>query len=185
MPSTDHKTTSTFSRIVLLFVGLAWLWFFGVIIYSSGNSDFKLFTSLALGGVCLAIIWIVLSSLKWAILWQNARKQWFSVPVAGVLGLVLCMNSHWMVKARVMISENRMRDYVAGVAPGTVDRRMQWIGLMLVEETEEYEGGVYLYTGHEFINRVGVAYLPPDTKPAGRIRVEHLYGNWYSFVWHF
>jgi hypothetical protein len=110
--------------------------------------------------------------LNWAILWKSARKRWLSVPLAGALGLVFVINSHWLLM-------------MGGIAPGTDDRKPRWVGLMRVQETEECEGGVYLYTGNEFLDRVGVAYLPPGTQPAGRIRVDHLYGPWYSFVWHF
>lgn len=175
----------TLSRTVWLVVALAWLWLFGVVVHSSGNSDFNLFTFLCLAGFLLAIVWIIISSLNWANLWKSARKRWLSVPLAGALGLVFIISSDWLLMARVKLCEDRLSSYVAGIAPGTDDRQTRWVGLMRVQETKECEGGVYLYTGNEFLDRVGLAYLPPGARPAGRIRVQHLYGPWYSFVWHF
>src|SRR5262249_46520297 len=112
-------------------------------------------------------------------------RRWLTVPLVGALGVLIILKAEWILMAQVKLSEGRLRSYVASVAPGTIDQTSRWVGLIRIEETEGYEGAVYLYTGTIFLNRVGVAYMPEGTQPAGRIRVDHLYGPWYWFEWRF
>jgi len=84
------------------------------------------------------------------------------------------------------ISEESLQSYVASVPAGALpDRTRRWVGLFRVEETEEYGGAIYLYTSHGFLDRHGIAFLPPGTTPAPRMSVRHLFGPWYNFTWRF
>ena len=108
-----------------------------------------------------------------------------AVPTAGALGFALAVTD-WGLALRVALCEGTLCSYVDGVLPGAKpDRTPRWVGLFRVEETQEYGGAVYLYTSRSFLNRHGVAYIPPGGNPAPRIGVHHLYGSWYSFVWRF
>jgi hypothetical protein len=60
------------------------------------------------------------------------------------------------------------------------------VGLFLVEGIEEFQGAIFLYTSNGFINRYGIAYVPPGTElPPRRFLIKNLSGNWYSFGWRF
>jgi hypothetical protein len=87
---------------------------------------------------------------------------------------------------RVALCEAALRDYAAKVsAEGVRDEPPRWVGLFQVEEATVFDRGVYLYTSWSFLNRHGVAHLPPGSKPAPRTSLRHLYGSWYSFEWRF
>jgi hypothetical protein len=170
---------------VWVIVGFAWLWFVvAVESFTGAGYYFPILVLLFYGGVTIGVVWVIMSFKNWTILWKSARKRWLSVPLVGVLGFVLAV-TQWGFMARTKVSEDRLRTYVEAVRPGTSQRAPQWVGLFRVEETEEYEGAVYLYTGHAFINRVGLAYMPPGAQPPEGIGVKHLFDDWYTFEWRF
>jgi hypothetical protein len=103
----------------------------------------------------------------------------------GVLGCALLVTDRGLA-LRVVLSEAALSEYAgAVVAAGVTDGRPGRVGLFWVDEVSVYDGGVYFYTTWSFLNRHGVAYLPPGTAPAPRISVQQLYGPWYSFEWRF
>jgi hypothetical protein len=112
--------------------------------------------------------------------------RWASVPLAGLLGLAAVSGPGLML--RVALCERQLTAYVAGVPPGTGGiHPPKRVGLFSVDETEEYQGIVLLYTDSGFLDRFGVAYVPPGKGPPQvfKVRFSHLYGPWYRFRWKF
>ena len=111
--------------------------------------------------------------------------MWFSVPFAGALAIGLALTD-WGLMLRVALCEAELADYAATVSaeglPADLPGR---VGLFHVDWVTTYDGGVYFYTATSFLNRHGVAHLPPGSKPAPRTFVRHLYGRWYRFDWLF
>jgi hypothetical protein len=145
--------------------------------------------------LCLALIWLVLA-VAWFILpfvspggvrsgpW---RRWWLAAGVAGAIGLVFGLTDMGL-RARLFLCEAEVAAYVTCVDPGTHEHfePPESVGLFRVDETEEYGGAVLLYTQGGFIDRYGVAYVPPGAGLPPGTRVErHLYGNWYHFKWKF
>jgi hypothetical protein len=165
---------------------IAWLWLLIAVPFVS-EPHHNLFAMLFLGasGFCIGMTW-VLYSVTWPqFLSQPSRKWWLSIPLAGSLGVALLFSNYGLA-LRIMLCENSLREYIATVPPGQpADGKVQWIGLFRVEEVTEYQGAVYFYTGAGFLDRSGLAYIPPGLLPTPKIRVHHLYGPWYTFVWRF
>jgi hypothetical protein len=174
----------TFVEIVLTVA--AWGWLVAALPFLS-DAACNTFVELGLlaSGALIGLAWVVLTALRLSLLPGSFRWQWLSVPLAGILGFALLVTD-WDLAVRVALSESALRRHVESVPPDAPsDETQRWIGLFHVEETEEYDGAVYLFTCQSFINRHGVAYIPPGSKVAPRMRVSHLYGSWYSFEWRF
>jgi hypothetical protein len=88
----------------------------------------------------------------------------------------------------VALSRPWLEDYARSVPPGTSESMHdpRWVGLFLVDGTEEHQGAVVLYTSHSWINRHGVMYDPSGAQRPPKFRnVAPLVGDWYRFEWKF
>jgi hypothetical protein len=171
---------------VRMLVGLAWLWFLAAMVFlTDPGCDFRVFLLVGFSGFFIGIMWLVMTILNRSLIFGTVPKRWLSVPLAGILAQLFLVTD-WGITLRVRSCEGQLNSYVASVPAGTDDQTPRWIGLFRIEETVEHDGAVYLYTGHPFIDRAGVAYIPPGTKLAGGIRADRrLHGDWYSFIWKF
>lgn len=182
MPN-DTQATTLF-RII---VAMAWLWLlFAIAFLTDADCDFLVFLALFVSGLMLAQVWFILTPLFWHKLHSHAGCWWFSVPLAGGLGLFLALTDYGLV-LRVALSEPWLNRHVQDVAEGVNSGKAPgWQGLMRVEKTEQDKGAFFLYASGGFLNRNGVAYLPHDNiSPPPRIALGHLYGRWYRFTWRF
>jgi hypothetical protein len=61
------------------------------------------------------------------------------------------------------------------------------VGLFLVDGTENRGGAVFLYTSTGWLNRHGVACIPPglESRYFERRRTWPLLGPWHTFEWKF
>jgi len=168
----------------LIIVG-GWVWLLLALIYfTDAACQIFLFLAIGVSGIIVGAVWIALSVMWPRLLRRPARKVWLSVPLAGVLGLLLL--SDLGLALRVRLCEGALSEYVAEVsANGVPAERHQWVGLFKIDDTWVYDGGVYLFTSTSLIDQHGVAHLPPGSKPPSRITVSHLYGLWFSFKWKF
>jgi hypothetical protein len=162
---------------------LAWFWLTAAIPFVTNVSmDFMAFLALVGSGITIGVLWLIITVASFR---ARMTLWWLSVPVAGLLGVLLATTGYG-VTLRVLASEPWLKAYAEEVqaAPGkTWDAR--WVGLFYVDETEEYNGVVYLYTATGFINRYGIAFNPRAKESARRIGVWPLYGPWCGFVWRF
>jgi hypothetical protein len=169
-----------------LFVVLAWLWFLLAIPFvTDAACRFDAFLLLAWSGGLIGFVWLVVTLVYPALLKRPTRLRWLSVPLAGLLVVVL-MVTGWGLLVRVFLCEGSLQDSVANVpANSEADWSPRRVGLFWVEDVKEYDGGVYLFTTQSFVSRHGVAHIPDGIQVAPRVSVRHLYGSWYSFEWRF
>ncbi len=125
--------------------------------------------------------WLIFTLLHPMLLSRAIAPIWLTVPLAGLLGIVLVTTEVGLL-ARVALSDTALRKHIAKAQPAAPQC---WVGLFQVEESRSYDGGVYLFTSHSWLNRHGVAHIPAGSKIAPRIRVRHLYGEWFRFEWKF
>jgi hypothetical protein len=136
--------------------------------------------------VVLAVAWVVVGLAGWP---RSLRSRpWWFVAVAGCLGAHLSFSDAGLI-ARVTLSRPWLDAYAREVAPGTAAaHEPRWVGLFLVEQTEEEGGVVFLYTSRGFLDRHGLAYAPGVRRKSlfgGRIIDRPLDGPWHTFVWSF
>ena len=173
-------------NFVRVIVVVSWIWLAAAVpFFSDAGISFGLWLLFAGSGVLLAFAWLNLSIFESG-LWQSSTRWWWgSVPIAIALGLFLQITDRDL-DLRVSLCEGSLEKYVAGMPVGNSrDRTSRWVGLFHVEETEQFEGAVYLYTTQGFLDRHGIAFIPPGVQAVGRKRVQHLHGSWYQFTWHF
>jgi hypothetical protein len=169
-----------------LIAAFAWLWLIaGIPFLTDAACNFMLELLLGVSGYTIGVVWVIFSWQRPALLLRPVRAWWLSVPVCGALGLTLLITD-WDLALRVALCEDSLGEFVANVQPGAAtDLTPHWVGLFYVEQVQEYQGGVYLFTSRSFLNRHGVAHIPPGVGVAPRMRVDHLYGPWYNFEWRF
>jgi hypothetical protein len=179
----DGTATRRLPLSAWLLVCAGWVWFlFAVVYFTDAACSFTAFLAVASSGVFLGFLWMSFSTLVPRLL---RRYVWLSVPFAGALAAGLALTD-WGLTLRVALCEAELADYVAKVSAGGLPENAPGrVGLFHVDEVTTYDGGVYFYTSRSFLNRHGVAHLPPGAKSAPRTSVSHLCGRWYSFEWHF
>jgi hypothetical protein len=128
------------------------------------------------------------TSAKFRRTWSG-KLWWLSAAAAGTLGFLLAVTPVGLM-ARVALCQRSLERYAGKVLQegGKEFHQAQLVGLFLVNGEAQERGVALLYTSNGFLNRVGVAYIPPGTEPLPRIprhHLEHLYGPWYRFEWHF
>jgi hypothetical protein len=163
-------------------VTLASLWLLAVVPFFSDAACNSFLTLLFLGsGALLGLFWVAVSIGRPSLLRPPAAKWWFMVPIAGLMGLFLLVSDRDLA-LRVWLCEEVLQNRVDDVNSGNnPERAPGWVGLFHVDDTRCYDGGTYLYTSSSFINRHGVAHVPPGCQPMPRTRIKQLYGPWYSF----
>lgn len=145
-------------------------------------------------GMALSVVWLVLA-VFWLVLPSTSpgmtRRDmawWACAANAGCLGLVLAFTDIGLI-TRIALCESSLIAYASEVASdgGELGHDSRRIGLFWVSGEETYQGAVLLYTSQAFLNREGIAYLPPGTSEPTQIprRLRHLYGCWYTCVWRF
>jgi hypothetical protein len=164
----------------------SWIWFlFALLYFTDAACPFTAFLALAGSGFLLGVAWFVLTAVWPHLVRYPACFLWLTVPLVGLLACVLLLTGIGFV-LRVALSEGALRECVANTAAaGGPKGGPSRVGLFQVEEVMVYREGVYFYTTWGFLDRHGVAYLPPGSELAPRIGVRHLYGRWYSFKWRF
>ncbi len=168
-------------------IGASWVWFlFALIYFTDVACPFNVFLVLGGSGLGLGVVWLVLTAVWPHLIRHSVCAVWLTVPAAGLLGSALLLTS-WGLLVRVALSETTLRKCAANAAAagGVPDEFPEMVGLFWVEDVRVDGGGVYFYTSRSFLNRHGVAYLPPGSASVPRISVCHLYGSWYSFEWRF
>jgi hypothetical protein len=167
-------------------VAAAWVWLpFAVVYLTDAACPIHVEILLFLTGATLAVAWLILTAWSFTYFRKALPFGWFSVPLIGAFAMTVG-STDFGFTARVVLSETALQRYVESLPPGDMtDRTPQSVGLFHVHETEKYDGAVYLYTSSGLLNQNGVAYKPPGSQPAPRMRVWHLYGPWYSFEWRF
>jgi hypothetical protein len=170
-----------------LLVSAAWSWLLIALLCLTDPAwNLFFFCGLAASGCFLAFAWIVGTIYQPSLLRRPWGPWWLSVPFAGALGLLLVATG-WGLALRVALSEASLNDYVTNVqAVLESGREPRWVGLFRVEEAQQYGSAVYLYTGSSFLDRHGIAYVPPGSSAPGRISLDrHIYGPWHAFTWRF
>jgi hypothetical protein len=168
---------------------LSWLWLGASLPFLTDASCF-IFVEFVLAGtwLLLAVAWLALCVPSF-LLGRTERLWWLAAGAAGCLGLVLAFSDVGLM-ARIALCEPSLSSYAVQVPPGGGNpmHAAQPAGLFLIDGEENYQGIVFLYTSSAFINREGVAYVPPGTvvpPTIPRRRLRHLYGPWYWFSWKF
>jgi hypothetical protein len=123
------------------------------------------------------------------VLTRGPRIWWLSAAVAGGFGIFLSFTTIGL-QLRIALSESALTDYALQVVKngGEFSHKPRPVGLFFVDGEEQYEGVVFLYTSQSFINREGVAYVPPGVNAPQQIprhRLRPLYGPWYICYWLF
>ncbi len=176
-------------RVLRFFPVLGWLWFAWVMPYCT-NPSWPFDVQLAQLGsaMLLGLVWLVLfCAIREHLPAQRRFAQllwWLSAPFALALASYLAFSGRG-VALRLALYESAVRAYVDRVPPGTRDEPAARVGLFWVEQTWEYEGAVFLFTGQGFIDSHGIAYIPQGKGCPRRILAYPLYGDWYEFTWHF
>ena len=134
-------------------------------------------------GLLIGVLWLICSALYPRLFSKALAPIWLTVPAAGLMGVLLAATDVGLL-LRVVLSERALRNDIAQ-APQLDPVTPHWVGLFHVEESRSFDGGVYFYTSHSWLNRHGVAQVPAGSKTAPRTRLRHLYGDWYSFEWRF
>jgi hypothetical protein len=186
-PSVTLVKTSHVRLIIL--TAIAWLWVIVAIPFLTDTG-----CHLFIGGP-LALTWLGLGFTTFCSLFLMPETfkslrgvcWWFLLFVALLVGLSLFYTQIGL-KARVRLSEKSLENYVARVPAGTkaINHADQQVGLFLVDGIEERKGAVLLYTSDEgFLDRNGLAYIPDGVDPPTGVGLQHLFGPWYWFHWHF
>jgi hypothetical protein len=192
---TDLRQVAALSRTntrgVRLLAVFAWIWLLVAIPFlTDAASPFPIGCGLALSWFALAVAWWTMPFVSAGGIFSKPwRQHWLLAGIAGALGLCLAFTNIGLI-ARLYLCDRQLAAYATSFAPGAreVDRDdPAIIGLFNVEETEEYQGAVYLYMGWGFLDRGGLVYFPGIGAPPnpGRISTHHLYGPWHRFRWRF
>jgi hypothetical protein len=165
---------------------LAWLWLLAALPFLTDAACNVLAGLVLLASWSfLAVAWLAVGVVSRS---RTSRLWWLAAGVAGGLGAALAFTDIGLV-ARVAVSRPWLDAYARQVAPGTaVAHEPRWVGLFLVEQTEEEAGVVFLYTSRSFLNRNGVAWVPPGqgtTRLGSRHIHDCLHGPWHGFEWNF
>jgi hypothetical protein len=179
----DGTTTRRLPLAARVLAGGTWVWLlFAVVHFTDAACSVFAFFDVAATGLVLGFLWISFTALD---PWLLRRYVWLSVPFAGALAVGLALTD-WGLVLRVALCEADLADCAATVSAGRLPEDLPGrVGLFHVDWVTRYDGGVYFYTSTSFLNRHGVAHLPPGAKPAPRTSIRHLYGRWYSFEWFF
>jgi hypothetical protein len=177
---------SVATSVACLLVAFTWLCLLlAVLFLSEPAHNFVAMLFLGASGLVIGTTWLIFTVVKPQLLSSTSRRWWLTVPLAGGLGVVLLI-TNWGLALRIALCESTLHNHIAGLSAGSnVQRRPERIGLFRFEEVEEYQGSVYFYTGSGFLNRYGLAYIPPGQRPAPWMSVRHVYGPWYTFEWRF
>ncbi len=184
VPSESMEGATLYAKLLAVF---ACLWLLVALPFVT-DAACPLFATLG-----LAIHWLILAFAWLFGLWapflvrsSSARRWWLSAGIAGLLGLLLAFTDVGFM-FRVALSERALGAYVATVPSGTKNssHSNRLVGLFLVDGTEENNGAVVLYTSSGFLDRYGIAYVPPGAIPPSGVSVKHLFGPWYRFKWRF
>jgi hypothetical protein len=175
---------------------LAWLWLLTALPFLTGSDgeiliggkagfllDVFFFVFFFLAWCVLAFAWLLLA---WAGAWRS--RWWWAAGVAGwlgaLLGVLLPLTGAGLM-ARVALSRPWLDAYVKQVPinDGEYIHEPRWVGLVQVDGTVNDGGAVFLYTGHDWINRHGIVYIPPDqeSRQFPRRRTWPLLGRWHCF----
>jgi hypothetical protein len=173
-----------FTPRFLFAVAVVWL-SFAVFYLTDASCNFYPAIFLTGSGVLIGSTWLALSVADWANFRRPYAKWWLAVPLFLLAGVALSATDQDLA-LRVVLCENALNDAVAEVqADSTVQWKTHRVGLFQVHDVREYFGGVYFFTSQSFIDHEGVARIPAGAPVAPRMRVRHLYGDWYVFVWRF
>jgi hypothetical protein len=139
-------------------------------------------------GFLLTLIWLIIVIISRSNIRNWAEVAWCCLtPYALIVALLA--TTDLALAVRVAISENSLTQYISTVPAGTcAPVPKQFVGLFWVSETQECQGSVVLFTSAcGFMNRSGLAYIPPGSRiPPGKWReVRRVYRNWYRFEWKF
>jgi hypothetical protein len=166
---------------------LAWLWLLIAIPFLTDSACFFPAAIFLLATwVLLAVAWLVAGLTSWS---RSRRSQpWWFAAVARCLGVCLTFTDAGLI-ARVRLSRPWLDAYACEVTPGTASaHESRWVGLFLVEQTDEEDGVVFLYTRGGFIDRHGLAYVP-DNQQKSLFGIQligrPLDGPWHTFEWKF
>ena len=162
------------------------LWLVAALPYvTNAACDFWPSILLSGSGFLIGSTWLALSVFARWYFQRPPVVWWLSVPILLSTGIILAWTDEDLA-LRVAWSEDSLNRTVTAVRnePDN-DWHGRRVGTFWVNRVEEYLGGVYLFTSQSFIDCEGIARIPPGTPVAHRMRVRHLYGEWYAFVWHF
>lgn len=170
---------------------LAWLWLVVALPFlTDASCHFLIGFALAGSWLLLGFIWICfLLSAPDVLRFRSARRWWVLAGSAGCLGLFLAFTKVGLI-LRIALCETSLSHYASQVMVDGRDfvHAPQRVGLFWIDGEESYQDVVFLYTSQAFLNREGVAYVPPGTTPPEHIPrryLKHLYGPWYWCCWHF
>src|SRR5262249_33980231 len=171
------------ARGVRVLTVLAFLWL-AVALPFLTDAGCNMFVGLGLAAsrAVLGIIWLSFLPVGW----RAGRRWWLSAGGAGCLGLGLGL-THVGLVGRVALSESSLEAYAAEVRPDFLHPPRR-VGLFLVDGESTQAGIVFLYTSQSFLNREGLAYVPPGTELPAQIprhHLRHLYGPWHWACWRF
>jgi hypothetical protein len=169
-----------------LLIGAAWVWVgLALVYFTDAACPILAFCVLAPAGLLVGTMWTMQTVASPQTLRRPLCFPWLSVPLIGLFGCLLLF-TNWGLAVRVAASEPGLTaEARAALAGNKTSAPGDQVGLFRVEELRVAGGGVYFYTGWDYMDRVGVAFLPPGSAPAPRIRIQPLYGPWYRFTWKF
>jgi hypothetical protein len=117
--------------------------------------------ALGMAGLVIGLAWVIRTAACPPKVWSAEAAWWLSVPASGAIAFGLLATDHGLA-LRTRLCESRLTGFVAEVAgQDQADWTPRWVGLFYVDEVQEYEGGVYLFTSGGFLNRNGIAHIPP------------------------
>ena len=155
-------------------------------VVTDAGIDFLVFVFLWSVGPMLPIVYFVAALISHRdFLTVRGCILWLGPPAAGGLIIVLSATGYPLA-VRVWLSERSLLAHAADVAAGVTDgNEPQCVGLFHVRETWSRKGADFFYTRSGWLDKEGIAHIPPGTPPISRIRATHLTGDWYRFTWRF
>jgi hypothetical protein len=168
----------------------SWLWFLAYLPHFT-NVSVGLWCFLTLAVTCpmVALIWLIATGMTicTSAVKRSSLVRWLVGTAPIFLGAILATTDFGLA-ARTRLSEPWLNHCVARAKAGADVRDPRVIGLFQVEQVVACHGGVFFFTSeYGFLDSAGVAFVPDGWEAEySRCRpMKRLYGNWWTFRWHF
>jgi hypothetical protein len=165
----------------------AWLWLLVALPFVTDvTTSFPVDLVLSAGWLMLISVWLGIPFISSADFQSPRwRRWWLAAGCAGLICGTLAFTDIGLI-VRLYLCETQLNAYADTIEPGAVEHFDDpiTVGSFHVDETDEYNGVVAVYTCHGFLNRYGIARIPEGASTPPWLRgFRHLYGQWYSFEW--
>jgi hypothetical protein len=156
-------------------------WFHGVLLFWDAVPVFAGEVFFLMMGVGLGLAWFILLLTTLGYCSREKVVLVLTIPLVGILG-VAGIETDVGLGLRLWLCENQLKQYAANAPPNPQGIHAgERVGLFQVTRMQKSSGAFCLYDNHGFLNRCGIAYVPPGTGPLLGIRMGHrVYGDWYT-----